>query len=62
MAKLPDFDVFVTSKPADPEANAFWTKIGGAWNHSDGKGVNIVLQALPLGGNLILRVPKPKEI
>jgi hypothetical protein len=28
--------------------------------HSDGKGYNVILQALPIDGKLVLRVPKRK--
>lgn len=66
MSKTPHYDVFVTEKsentdPGVDEPKAFWTKIGAAWKHGDGKGINIVLKALPLDGNLILREYKPKE-
>jgi hypothetical protein len=36
----------------------FWTPIGAAFMHQDGDGYNIVLQALPLDGKIVLRVPK----
>ncbi|GAA0022825.1 hypothetical protein IVB36_01390 [Bradyrhizobium sp. 35] len=38
--------------------NAFWTKIGAAWEHQDGKGFNIQLSCLPLNGRLVIREPK----
>lgn len=41
--------------------NAFWTKIGAAWEHKDGKGFNILLTAMPLNGRLVIRQPKPVE-
>lgn len=34
---------------------AWWTRIGSAWPHKDGKGLNVVLQAAPLNGRLVLR-------
>jgi len=37
------------------DENAFWTRVGSAWSHKDGKGYNIVLSALPLNGRLVLR-------
>lgn len=40
---------------------AFWTKIGAAWSHQDGKGFNIQLSCLPLNGRLVLRDPKVAE-
>ena len=39
----------------------FWLNIGSAFAHSDGKGFNLVLQALPLDGKLVLREPKEPE-
>ena len=40
---------------------AFWTKIGAAWAHEDGKGFNISLTCLPLNGRLVVREPKSDE-
>ena len=37
---------------------AFWTKIGAAWEHQDGKGFNIQLSCMPLNGRLVVREPK----
>ena len=34
----------------------FWTRIGVAWAHGDGKGINIVLDCIPVDGRLTLRV------
>jgi hypothetical protein len=34
----------------------FWLNIGTAFVHKDGKGFNVILQALPLNGKLVLRV------
>jgi hypothetical protein len=38
------------------EGKGYWTRIGAAWQHKDGKGFNIQLQAAPLDGNIQLRV------
>jgi hypothetical protein len=41
---------------------AFWTRIGAAWTHADGKGFNIQIEAVPLDGRITLRVAtEPKE-
>jgi hypothetical protein len=37
------------------EQGGFWTRIGSAWPHKDGKGLNIVLSALPVNGRIVLR-------
>ncbi|MBI3865070.1 MAG: hypothetical protein HY290_24615 [Planctomycetia bacterium] len=38
-----------------------WTRIGGAWPHSDGQGFNIQLDALPIDGRISLRIPSEKD-
>lgn len=39
--------------------NAFWTKLGAAWPHDDGKGSNVERIALPVSGRLVIRERKP---
>ena len=39
----------------------FWIPIGGAWKHKDGDGLNVVLQALPVDGKVVLRLPKSQD-
>ena len=39
----------------------FWTKIGVAFTHNDGKGFSITLDAMPFDGKLTIRKPEPKE-
>ena len=36
----------------------YWLNIGAAWMHQDGEGFNIMLQALPINGKIVLRPPK----
>lgn len=37
---------------------AFWTRIGAAWNHEDGKGLTLQLDLVPVnGGRVVLREP-----
>ncbi len=40
---------------------AFWTKLGAAWPHEDGRGFNVTLTAMPLTGRLVIREPKVEE-
>lgn len=66
MSKLPQYDVYVTDEVEQPDVpdesrKNFWTRIGAGWKHSDGKGIQIQLQAHPIGKTLILRVAKPKD-
>lgn len=39
----------------------YWTKIGVAFAHNDGKGFSLRLEALPLNGNLTLRTPEKND-
>jgi hypothetical protein len=36
----------------------YWLNIGAAFMHEDGDGFNVVLQALPINGKIVLRLPK----
>ena len=38
-----------------------WTRIGAAWEHSDGEGFNIQLNANPVDGKLTLRTRRERE-
>ena len=56
----PSHKVFVVedrdeSDNASDEDKAWWTRVGSAWPHGDGRGLNVVLSALPVGGRLVLR-------
>ena len=46
-----------------PKQDDYWLNIGVAFPHDDGKGFNVMLQALPLHGNgkIVLREHDPKE-
>ena len=39
----------------------FWTRIGSAWAHQDGKGFNVQLEVAPLDGRITLRVATEKK-
>jgi hypothetical protein len=39
----------------------FFTRIGAAWQHKDGKGFNVQLDCVPLDGRISLRVASEKE-
>ena len=39
----------------------FWTRIGSAWAHNDGKGFNIQIECVPLDGRITLRVASEKK-
>lgn len=44
----------------DGEEDASWSKIGVAWVHRDGKGFDVVLEAFPVSGRVVLRLNKLK--
>lgn len=54
----PAFDAYAVDGDGD---TAFWSRIGGAWPHEDGKGYNIQLAAVPVNGRIALRVPREKK-
>ncbi len=41
-------------------AEGFWTLIGSAWPHADGKGFNIRVDAVPVDGRITLRIASAK--
>lgn len=52
----PSHKAFVVEERGEGnDADAFWTRVGSAWPHKDGKGLNIVLSALPVNGRIVLR-------
>jgi hypothetical protein len=52
----PDYTAYTVQKREGKDD--FWIAIGAAFMHQDGDGYNIVLQALPLDGKIVLRLPK----
>ena len=47
-------------KKQDGAADSSWSKIGVAFLHKDGKGLDVVLDALPVSGRIVLRLSQPK--
>jgi len=43
-----------------PKQEDFWLNVGMAFPHEKGDGFNVVLQALPLHGKLVLRAYDPE--
>ncbi len=41
---------------------AYWTKVGAAWLHEDGQGLNLALEFVPVNGDgrLVVRIRKDK--
>jgi len=42
-------------------SKGFFTRIGAAWQHKDGKGFNVQLDCVPLDGRISLRVASEKK-
>lgn len=40
---------------------AYWTKIGRLFAHEDSKGFDLVLNALPTNGRIVIRQEQPRE-
>jgi hypothetical protein len=50
---IPDFKAYTIIKREGQRD--FWTDIGVGFCHNDGAGLNILLQATPLDGKIVLR-------
>ena len=63
--KRPDFRAFTVIKregvDEDGKPRDFCLNFGVAYRHEDGEGVNILLQALPIDGKLVLRRYKEEK-
>jgi hypothetical protein len=40
---------------------AYWTRIGRLFPHEDGKGHDLLLNALPVNGRIVIREEDPRE-
>ena len=49
--KKPSHEVFAVEEGAS--GKGFWTKIGAAWPHEDGKGFSVKLGLIPVAGQSI---------
>jgi len=55
-SKRPTHRVYAVTKNGD---KSFWTEIGAAWSHQDGKGFNVKLDYLPLNSaEIVIREPR----
>ena len=59
MTKGPVFFAF-TVKDREGKRSV-WTRIGTAWSHERGGGLNIDLQALPVDGRIVLLPPPAND-
>ena len=59
--KRPTHRVYAVTKTAN-DGKGFWTAIGSAWAHQDGKGFNVNLDYLPLNGaEIVIREPRAEQ-
>ncbi len=59
-ASVPAFRAYTVVK-RDGKKGDYWLNIGVAFAHDDGQGFNLLLQALPIDGKLVLRTYKEPE-
>ncbi|QDT53001.1 hypothetical protein Pan44_10160 [Caulifigura coniformis] len=59
-SKAPTHIVYHVRDGANGE-KGFWTRIGAAWAHKDGKGFNVQVDCVPLDGRLSLRIASEKK-
>jgi hypothetical protein len=45
-------------KQGEPDSS--WSRIGAGFLHKDGKGFDVVLDAVPVSGRIVLRLNEPK--
>lgn len=59
-AKIPNLIAYyVTGRRED---KSYWTRVGAAWNHEDGKGFTAQLDLIPVGeGRIVFRLPTEPE-
>lgn len=61
MAEKPEYIAYtVRDFGKDGEKKARWLEIGAAWKHKDGDGFDLVLEAVPVSGRIVLRKNAPK--
>lgn len=55
-SSLPSHDAYTVD--GEDTDKSFWTRIGAAWPHTDGRGFNLALTVIPLNGRIVLRTRK----
>ena len=58
--KAPTHRAYSVRNFGEDNKKSYWTQIGSAWAHSDGKGYNILLESVPVNGRLTIRPIKEK--
>lgn len=52
---------FIAYHVRENDDKGYWSRIGAAWPHKDGKGFNIQIDVTPLSGRITLRVASEKK-
>jgi len=60
-AKTPTYYAYSVSEPRGEDGKSFWTRLGAYFQHEDGDGGTLYLDALPIGSRIVLRAPKADE-
>lgn len=61
-SKAPKLPSMIAWHVTEGRDRKFWTRIGAAWDHEDGEGLNLKLDLLPVsGGKIVLRAPKADD-
>ena len=60
MASKPAYRAYTVIKRDGEDQEDFWLNLGVAFAHDDGEGFNLLLQALPIDGKLVMRRYKEK--
>ena len=58
--RKPDFIAYSVRDTRDGKGH--WNKVGAAWQHRDGQGLDIQLESLPVNGRLTLRELREERI
>jgi len=68
MSKVPTHDAYVVrnydkknAETGEVKQDASWSQIGVAFQHGDGNGFDVICDAMPVTGRIVLRVRKPKK-
>lgn len=56
--KAPSFEAFSVTEGKDDKS--YFTKIGASFEHKDGEGHSVELNALPTNGRIVLRTPRER--
>ena len=57
---LPAYRAYTVRKATDESKKDTWTAIGAAWIHRDEKGIDVILDAMPFDGHIVLRLNEPR--